>query len=455
MERTLLEQNHDNLLSDYDKLDIMINSGRINSIEKLRRFPDLDAGLMRLIIGPIDVNTVIKEYFPKDTSVCSSMGCDIWKRLQSIDDLPDYLKDKSDINQEDALIEKSMIEALRMECAKCPYNNALCSKTYINPKQRYKLYNSDRNRLGREKLRLSKSHIHLTILLQAWPSELIKKSGTYDGIIPDVYVPDLAEILGYNSDYLEDCLKDLGNLSLLDLEWLSPHTYNVVVPNYFLKYKKAQYGGAGYIQIDRNILTSLIKERSITALRGKIYQLLIGDPKTITVNELKSVMPRYINYHSQYKKAFDNDIFSMKYFKNMRKIIYMAKDAITSVAEKKSNVMKENVKYLGDYLRRFTPSFVTNANTKQGDQEDLRFKKNINNIFLQSLNYIPKDIAKKEYLMRFFKDALMISVEYGVLNVVKAIRQLEIKCKLGGTQIKNAGAMLRMQCCYNMINGIT
>jgi hypothetical protein len=449
-------------MTDDDKLTAAMRAGRIDSVEKLRHFPDLDAALIRFIIGPIDTNTVINEYIPIDASVCENNNCPTLKRIQSITDLPDVLKDISDDDPDSLYSEQSMIESCRMECAKCPYNNVHCKKSYINPKQRYKLYNKLRNRISRPNLRFTKVHIKLMLLFQSWPAELVQKSGIYDGILPDVYVPDLATILGCNADYLEDCIKDIGNMSLLDLEWLSPHTYNISIPDYYLKFKKASEGGAGYIQIDRTMLISLLQEKNIITLRGKLFQLLVNPvsddskadkPKVITLNEFKAVMPKYVNYQAQYEKALKNDLFSMKYDKRLKKIFYKPKIELETVAKKKNDIMMKNIRMLGLTLKKSMPTFVTEANTTSLD--NVSYKSTINKILEQSHEHIPAAVLAKKPLVSFLKDALQISVEYGIANVSKAIYQLERAYLLSGTQIKNAGAILRTQCCFNMVNGLT
>lgn len=448
-------------MSDEDKLDAAMRSGRIDSIDKLRRFPNLDAGLIRFIIGPINTNTTIKEYIPVDKAICENNRCSVWKRMQSITELPDALKDIPDSNPDDPFSETRMIEECRQECEKCPYNNVQCKSIHINPKQRYKLYNRFRDRLNRPSIRLTKLHIKLLLLFQSWPAELLQKKDKYDCILPDVFIPDLADILKCNSDYLEDCLKDIGNMSIVDLDWVSPHSYNITLPQYYLKFMKASEGGGGYIQIDQKILESLLKEKSIISLRGKLFQLLCNpltdiytyQPKIITINELKTVMPKYVNYQAQYQKALNNDLFSMKFDNRLKKIFYKVKDGINNIADLKLNIMKDNIKYLNIAIDKIKPTFITDENTLL--QETSFYKDNIIEILKDYKGQIKPDILNKSSLLTFFNDALHISVDYGIANVTKAIHQLERNYRIGSSQIKNAGAKLRMQCCYNMLYGNT
>lgn len=438
------------------RLNAAINAGEINSINKLKRFPNLDSSLIRFIIGPINENTKVVDYSPIDESVCKKHKCGVWNSIQSIYNLSDGLKDR---DPESLLSEDSMVKECREKCKECPYNNIQSHTTYINPKKKYNLYNMSRSIIDRDKIKLSKLLIKIMIVLQCWPAELISECGEQgnDGIIPNVYVPDLANILDCNVNYLEDGLCNLGNIGLISLEKLGPHLYNIIMPGYHLKYKKANQGGGGYIQIDRDILKSLLDENSITALRGKLIQLLSNPfayntdrTISISINEFKNIMPKYVCYKAEYKKALDNDLFSMTYNKRTNEFIYTPNDTYQSVNENKTEIMKKNVKFIGKALEVIKPTFLNKTNTTI-NEHNRSYRNNVNLVIENNMGDIPDEVVSNNTWLSFLKDCIVVGVEYGFSNVIDTIRKIERNYRVNGNKIKNAGALLRTSCCYNML----
>jgi len=435
-----------------------MRAGRIDSVSKLRKFPNLDASLIRLIIGPINIKSKIYSYSPIDVNVCRKNDCSTWKAIQAEKILPDHLADP---DPEGVLMRELRISECMKMCEKCPYANSEPVATYINPRKKYNLYNISRSiidKLGNKEIRFSKLIIKTMIVLQCWPSEIVIRSGDSgsDGTLPGVYTPDLARILNCNVNFLEDCLFNLGNLGLIQLDKQAPHVYDITIPNYYLKYEKASKGGVGYIQIDRSILEKIISEKNIIALRGMLLQLLSNPfasrtdaPNSIALDEFKQVMPKYVNYKTLYNTALENTLFTAVYDKFKCSFIYIPKSNYKSVAEQKTEILQTHVRYLGKGIKALKPTFVTVQNTRQQDPD---YNRSVNKVINDYKGDIPQEILSSKPLLSFMKDALIVSIEYGLKNVLDAIKQLEINYRLYGNKINNAGALLRYHCCHNMLN---
>lgn len=431
-------------LTTKEHINALLQESYIDSIEKLKRFPELDSALTRVMIGPVDRTKTITYYVPQDIKICKSKHCDTWTHLVKIFDIDIINLDKT-----------MQHDACSNECKNCPYNNAICKKTRINPKLRYNLYNKKRSaRLLKKRFSFSKIHIKLILLLQAWPTELISKTNDYDALLSNVYIPDLAKILNCNPEYLEDCLNELGNAFLLTLKKTSPHNYDVVLHNYFLKFQKANQGGAGYIQINHNILSSLLVEKNINTLRGKLLQLLENpmavylDPsklKVIRLEEFKQVMPKYVNYSNEYKKALDNDLFAMEYDERSKIFVFGLKQMKESIYELKQNIVNKGIQIISAVIKDI--SFVTKDNSFGNEQ----YHGSIDKLISKNINTIPEKVRNNAYLLSFLKDAALMCLDFGLPNVVKAILQLEHSWNLFGTQILNAGGLLRTKCINNKL----
>lgn len=439
--------------SDENKLIAALSAGNIDHIDKLMTYPNLDCGMLRFMIGRIDKNTKVTEYIPVDTSICSSNNCSIHKQIESITDLPEQLRN-NELNN--LLDEQDLINTYRMKCATCPYKNVHNKVTYINPKQKYKYYyNKNRNNA-----RFTKLEIKVMLLLQAWPSELVQKEGENDAFIPDVYLPHLASILECSVQHLYDCLAHLGNLSMIELSKSGCHCYNIYIPGYYIKFKTAKTGGSGYIQISKEILSSLLYENNINVLRAKLYQLISlpfteAEPKVknITSDEIRSFMPDYVNYSTLYDQTFNNDLFGMKYNKGTKRMSYIIRNCIENVVLKKKELAEESVDRIAFLLDKLKPTFINDSNVRSNT--DPKYQGYIKNYIKLHRSNILAAVSNKKTLADFLPDCVHLCIEYGYANVAKAIHQVEVLYRMYGTQIKNAGAILRHQCCYNRINGLT
>lgn len=446
-------------LDDKEIIRRAVRASHIDSLDKLRQYPDLDASLIRFILGPISKNTKSVEYKPKDTSICKSSGCPVHKMISSMSDLPDALNDIPDSSEFDPFAEARLLTEQSRSCSNCPYNNSVCITQYNNPKKKYHLYNKQRDRFaGKNKIYFKQIQMKLLILLQGWPRELTEESKN-DAILKDIYVPDLAQIINCNSEYLEDCLNELGILEILDPIRKAPHLYDIVLPNHFLKYKPANKDGSGYIQINQDILKELIHANSILSLRGMLLQLLknpiqndekIQKVDTITFDEIKSCMPAYVKYKALFHKAMHNSLFIIDIVSRDRKIYFKANSNLEGIENQKNNIMKKNIERIAFYISKLKPTFVNENNAK--DQPNI-FLGGVNEIFEQSKDSLTKDITKHKPYISLLKDALLISLDYGINNVLTSLNQLEREFRTNGISIRNAGAMLRTKCYYNKYHG--
>lgn len=408
-------------LTTEDKLCLAVDKLHINSIDKLKPYIDLDIAALRVYIGP--VNYTRKEAVSEviDSSVCA--GCTY-------------------------CIQKDVAQP-NMQCQSCPFNNIAHKVIYKNPKQKYKLYNRY-TLLQRDNIRLSYAQLVLMLILQAWPSGYITRSG-YDATLINVYMTDLEDMTGYGKDYIDQCLKRLANLGLLYLSKVGPRHYDITMPDYYRKYEKASKGGSGYTQIDITTLSNLIHSSSILELRGKLLQLILqpdvrqhGKDVVIKIEEIQNILPSYVKSKKYYEQAFKNDLFNMVHRKGDKIIFYTAEQSLCNILQKKDALLKDNLKKLSYTIRAIflkSDNFIKNYKASEDDVNTSYIDALINDMQYNKLQDI-KDKGIKDFL----KDALIISLEYNYQIMIEALQNLK-KLYTTYSPISNPGAILRQQCC--------
>lgn len=232
------------------------------------------------------------------------------------------------------------------KCAQCVY----LRKKYLNEVDRYKLYGFSANDRF---LYLPKNTIKLFLVLHGLPIQPLKESGA----IFNVRICHIAKLLGCHAKTVRASMKLLREKQFIDFyAGRRRGQYTIVLPQYQHYFLPANKGGAGYIELSKEDLISLVKITDVNSLRLELARLLHADEKqkSLDFNELAYALPKYNRYQSAYEiKSVGSKFFNLSY--NSEIITIKSKKDIAAEKAKKKQAYQDKIAMT---LKKFIPKEI-------------------------------------------------------------------------------------------------
>lgn len=278
---------------------------------ELMHYAKISKSSYRSIIGPMMHFEDEKEIRNKlDRKQCEKVNCNNYNELVAIE--KKILKNcntADEIKKSLELIAKK--KEIMLSCKNCSH----CKQdiVYKNERKKYALYHKEY-----AFRRLPKIATKLYLLLHFFP---MIRLGTADKpyyIIYNVSTQVLSEKIGCTEASIN---KSIDLLNAFYYITATPgcrdKCYNIHIRDYELSYQSAANGGAGYLTLSNEILNDLLAQKNVNCLRSLCYKLLRQDDETksseenqtveIPIKDIKTVLPKHINYMAKFKTCFSGD----------------------------------------------------------------------------------------------------------------------------------------------------
>lgn len=287
-----------------------------------------------------------------------------------------------------------------------------------------------------------------------------------DGCGDSVSFKELADLIDVNVKTIKASLDALSKENYIIYDQENPRYFGFDIVDYREMYKKAFENGKGYVTLDQSILSDLMSVKDLNSLRCiiKIYfnasynqyrsASKIAATK-VSFAELRKSLPSYVKPFIL-RKAI-NDVG--KFFENFRENY---KEYVVVLGEKyQRQVIKERLKADGkvripDYIKKIN-DMISSANADVENNGAISFATN-NKFFADGLILPP--VAGKIPEIRFNSDQrndlVNLCPEYGIENIINAIKTYFVEYILNRVKINNPGGLIRKilmeQTEYNFIS---
>lgn len=288
---------------------------------QLMKFAKIAKGTCRSIIGPMMHFEDKKEILIKlDRKQCEKTACNSYKELVEIEK---RLAQKTSNHPDEIKMNLELIKKKKEIMAACK-NCSQCKQdiVYKNELKKYALYHKEY-----AFRRLPKIALKLYLLLHFFPMIRLGTSHHPYYIIYNVSTQILAEKINCTEASIKKSIDLLNAFYYINATpGCKDKSYNIHITDYELSYQTAENGGAGYITLGQDILEHLLAQENVNCLRSLCYKLLRQDDTTqneeenqtveIPIKDIKTILPRHINYMAKFKSCFTGDNLFQTLFHN-------------------------------------------------------------------------------------------------------------------------------------------
>lgn len=259
---------------------------------------------VRSIIGKmLDYSAKYEYTYTLDTEKCSScLHCPLADSYNALQNTICEEKAKEIPNISVVSEASKRMKEIASSCAasSCPFCHV--TKTYVNDRKRYNMYNEDyANR------RLPKSMIRTYLYLFALPQEVL--GGVH--FIRDLSISLLSSELGLCVETVRRSIETLTAFHYITISHASSsESYNIIINDYDTMHLPASQGGTGYFTITASMMKEILSISNVNALRLELLRLLKCDDDSLhnvqiseyNLKDLRNIMPGHMNYPANYEK---------------------------------------------------------------------------------------------------------------------------------------------------------